>query len=67
MCPRLDRIRGEKFVSNCISTHRVLWKQLILETKNAIDNETIFRGRSQVSNFYETHISAPFKLHTQRL
>jgi len=45
----------------------VLWKQLILETKNAIDNETIFCGPSQVSNFYKTHISTPFKLYTQRL
>lgn len=41
MCPDLMGSSGEKFVRNCISTHRVLWKQLILETKNAIDNETI--------------------------
>ena len=33
MRPRLDRILWQKFVSNCISTHRVLCKQLIFENK----------------------------------
>lgn len=65
--PDLTGSCGEKIVSNCIRTNRVAWKQLILETKNATDNETVFCDPGQGSNFYETHISAPFKLYTQRL